>query len=83
MQVARSFQKVEVAHRLETVLEDALERFLRTAPQDPEAEALYEWQLREIETGLQEAELEEGIDQDQVVKWVQSWETENELPMPK
>ncbi len=35
MRVARDFQHPEVAHRLETVREDALRAFLETAPSDP------------------------------------------------
>ncbi len=46
MHVARSFLKPKTAHCLETVQKDALEPFLETAPQDPEALKLHEWQMQ-------------------------------------
>ena len=83
MRVAREFQIPSVARQLETVREDALEAFLQTAPRDPDAVALQGWQMHEIEAGLREADTEEGVTQEKVAKWVESWGTSNELPAPK
>ncbi len=83
MRVAREFHNPDVAYRLETVREDALKVFLETAPEDPEAVKLREWQIREIEAGLEEAETEKGIPHEDIKEWVESWGTETELPLPK
>ncbi len=72
-----------VTHKLETVQEEALEAFLETAPQDPAAIKLREWQIREIEAGIREADSEQGIEQEKIEEWVESWGTSNELPMPE
>jgi predicted transcriptional regulator len=83
MRVAREFQSSTVIHKLETVQEEALEAFLETAPQDPTAIKLREWQIREIEAGLAEAEAGDTVPHEKVVAWVESWGTENELPKPE
>jgi|SRR5712691_2701173 len=42
------------------------------------------WQLREIERGLAEARSgKPGVPHEDVAAWVQSWDTDQELPRPK
>ncbi|MBF0369522.1 MAG: hypothetical protein HQL52_08710 [Magnetococcales bacterium] len=83
MRVAREFNKLAVVHGLETVREEELEAFLKTAPKDPKALELREWQLQEIDAGIREADTEPGIPHEKVKAWVESWGMENELPMPE
>jgi len=42
------------------------------------------WQVREIELGLAEARSgKPGVPHEEVAAWVQSWDTDHELPRPK
>jgi len=41
------------------------------------------WQVRAINKGMREAEAGHLIPHAEVVAWIDSWGTENELPMPK
>jgi predicted transcriptional regulator len=41
------------------------------------------WEHKHIRAGLTELEIGEGISNDRVIEWLESWGTENELPAPK
>lgn len=52
---------------------EAIEEFLN----------VQEWQERRIREALASAERGEGVPHEDVVAWVDSWGTDDELPMPK
>jgi predicted transcriptional regulator len=69
---------------------DALARDMQRSKSDLASEAISSYidraarQLEEIKKGLEEARSGAlGVPHDEVVKWVESWGTENELPRPK
>ena len=41
-----------------------------------------EWQVEGIKAGLASLDRGAGIEQEDVERWVASWDTEDELPMP-
>jgi antitoxin component of MazEF toxin-antitoxin module len=41
-----------------------------------------EWKLKEIQAGLAEAEAGETVPHEEVIHWLRSWGTGNELPPP-
>ena len=41
------------------------------------------WEHKHIRAGLAELEAGEGISNERVMEWLDSWGTENELPAPK
>jgi predicted transcriptional regulator len=45
---------------------------------DPES-----WEHKRIREGLAELESGEGVSNERVMEWLDSWGTENELPAPK
>ena len=55
------------------VVEEAIEEFV----------AVQEWQVARIEQALQSMKEGKRIAHDEVVRWVESWGTDNELPIPK
>ena len=69
---------------------DALARRMRRSKSDLASDAIAAYvdcsarQIEEIKRGLAEAKSgAPGVPHDEVVKWVRSWGTENELPRPK
>lgn len=83
MRVNRDFTP-EIAHRLEKIKESDLAFLLsQLAEEDADGFELTCWQIK----GIEEAErsLAEGrtILHEKVEKWMESWGTENELPMPQ
>ncbi len=42
-----------------------------------------EWERRQILKGLAELEAGNGVSHERVAAWLDSWGTENELPMPR
>lgn len=42
-----------------------------------------EWQIKAIEEGLKDAEEGRLIPHEEVMQWLESWGTENELPRPQ
>ncbi len=44
---------------------------------------LQKWQIAAIEEGIRQADAGMGIPHEKVEKWVKSWDTPDELPMPK
>lgn len=44
---------------------------------------LKEWQIEGILAGIADADAGQLIDHDCVVAWVDSWDTEHELPAPR
>ena len=45
--------------------------------------ALQEWQLAAIDEGIRDADAGRVVAHEDVVAWVKSWGTPDELPMPK
>jgi predicted transcriptional regulator len=45
--------------------------------------AMQEWQLAAIDEGLRAADAGRVVAHEDVVAWVQSWGSPDELPMPK
>ena len=45
--------------------------------------AVQEWQEQRIRDAIASADRGEGVPHNNVLAWVQSWGTDNELPMPK
>jgi len=45
--------------------------------------AVQEWQERRIRDALASADRGEGVPHNQVLAWVRSWSTDNELPTPR
>ena len=45
--------------------------------------ALQRWQLTAIDEGIAQADANQLIPHEDVVAWVKSWDTPNELPMPE
>jgi predicted transcriptional regulator len=41
------------------------------------------WEHKHIRVGLAELEADQGISNERVTEWLDSWGTENELPAPK
>ncbi|MGA7342273.1 MAG: hypothetical protein WBE72_15450 [Terracidiphilus sp.] len=41
------------------------------------------WEHKHIRAGLAELEAGEGVSNDRVMQWLDSWGTENELPAPE
>jgi len=41
------------------------------------------WEHQHIRSGLAELEAGQGVSNERVVEWLDSWGTENELPAPK
>ena len=41
------------------------------------------WEHKHIRAGLAEMEAGEGVSNERVMEWLDSWGTENELPAPK
>jgi len=41
------------------------------------------WEHKHIRSGIAELEAGEGISNERVMEWLDSWGTENELPAPK
>jgi predicted transcriptional regulator len=41
------------------------------------------WEHKHIRAGLAELEADQGISNERVTEWLDSWGTENELPAPK
>ena len=41
------------------------------------------WEHKHIRAGLGELEADEGVSNERVMEWLDSWGTENELPAPK
>ncbi|MBF0379884.1 MAG: hypothetical protein HQL69_02640 [Magnetococcales bacterium] len=81
MQVQRDFppnlavvlEKIDL-HELETRLADY---------NDQKAAELREWQIQQIQKGIEEAEAGKTIPHEKVVQWVESWGSEKELPEPR
>lgn len=44
---------------------------------------LYEWQAEAIRAGVADAAAGRLIDHEPVAAWLESWGTENELPVPR
>lgn len=69
---------------------DALAREAKRSKSDLASEAiesyvsLNEWQVAHIKAGLAADKAgAPGVPHDEVVRWIESWETDNELPMPE
>ncbi|MCP4385092.1 MAG: ribbon-helix-helix protein, CopG family [Hyphomicrobiales bacterium] len=45
--------------------------------------AVQEWQIDGITQGLTSLRAGKGVAHDDVLSWVRSWDTDNELPQPK
>ena len=45
--------------------------------------AVQEWQEQRIRDAIASADRGEGVPHSKVLSWVQSWGTDNELPIPK
>jgi predicted transcriptional regulator len=45
--------------------------------------ALDRWEHQHIRNGLAELETGDGVSNERVMEWLDSWGTENELPAPK
>ena len=45
--------------------------------------AVDSWEHKHIRAGLDELEAGEGVSNERVMEWLDSWGTENELPAPK
>lgn len=45
--------------------------------------AVQEWQIKGIEEAMKSLDAGEGVSHEEVVRWVSSWENDNELPNPK
>jgi predicted transcriptional regulator len=45
--------------------------------------AIQEWQLAAIDEGIRAADADRVVGHDEVVAWVRSWGSPDELPMPK
>jgi antitoxin component of MazEF toxin-antitoxin module len=43
----------------------------------------HSWEHRQIRAGLAELDANQGISNERVMEWLDSWGTENELPAPK
>ncbi len=43
---------------------------------------LHEWQIAEINAGLAELERGEGVPHDEVMAWIESWDSEDRKPRP-
>ena len=41
------------------------------------------WERNRIRTGLAELRSDQGVSDEEVTKWLDSWGTENELPAPR
>lgn len=52
---------------------EAIEEYLSTQ----------EWQQKRIVEALASVERGEGVSHDTVMTWIESWDSENELPVPK
>ena len=44
---------------------------------------LYDWQIEAIRVGIADADAGRVVDHEAVVAWLESWDTENELPAPR
>jgi predicted transcriptional regulator len=49
----------------------------------PRSFALDSWEHKRIREGNAELEAGQGVSNERVMKWLDSWGTENELPAPK
>ncbi len=45
--------------------------------------ALQEWQLAGIDTAVNSLDADRAVDHDDVVSWISSWGTDEELPKPR
>ena len=83
IQVNRSFP-VEIARKLEAIQFPDLAFLLDQIPETKEEQCeLSEWQIQGIENGLKDIEEGRIITHKQAAEWIKSWDTNNELPMPK
>jgi predicted transcriptional regulator len=49
----------------------------------PISVCLEEWQLAAIDQGIEAADADQVVAHEEVVAWVRSWGSPDELPMPK
>lgn len=83
MQVNREFSP-EIAHKLEIIQELDLAFLLDQVPdRQEESNKLSEWQLQGIEKAERSIAGGRIVPREKVVKWIESWGTENELPIPQ
>ena len=78
--------------RLDRSVKERLEALAGTAKRSKSylaAEAIeeylsvQEWQIAGIEEGIRSLDAGEGVPHEKVAEWIKSWDTDNELPMPK
>lgn len=45
--------------------------------------AVQEWQIKGIEDAIRALDADKGIAHEDVIRWVESWDTEDEFPKPR